>query len=179
MASKVGLLSINKFGKLIGRTGTAVRFAIKRGRIQVQVIEGRKYIDPETAVRDWERNTDKIASQKALKNVGKKPGPKPQQIPYKPERYQGLTTADAERREKVYKSRLSELKYLEQAGELVNIKDVKKQAFEAARKVRDAIMNIPARLCHELAAETDPHVLENRLAKELAQALESLARAKR
>lgn len=52
---------------------------------------------------------------------------------------------------------------------------VEKNTFELARRTRDAIENIPARLDAILAAETDQHKVRETLTKELKQALEGLS----
>ena len=119
----------------------------------------------------WQKTIDKTASEKGKK---KKKSLKEKAKEYQPKTFEGLTTQDAERQEKVYKARLAQLKYLEQSGELIKVDDVKKQAFETNRKVRDIIMSIPARFSHEFAAETDPHTLEIKLKKELTAALAEL-----
>ena len=172
---KGGYVTFSEFARLIGISRQRVNYAANRGKVKFKLVDGIKMVEPKTAQEEWEL----AKTLRKSRNPSGKKKEKPKIVSAESPRYQGLTTADAERQEKLYKARLSELKYLEQAGDLVNIKNVKKQAFETARKVRDAVMSIPARVCHELAAETDPHILENQLAKELAQALEALARTKR
>ena len=170
MAGKNGFLTPTEFARLIGVTSNVVRYAIGKGRLKVKTINGTKLIEPEAGKQEWFENIDHVASAKGKKPKAKKPGAKLE--PYQAATYQGLTTSDAERREKVYKSKLSELKYLEQAGELVKVKDVEREAFECGRQTRDSVMSIPARFSHEFAVITNPHELEIRLTKELAKALE-------
>lgn len=56
-------------------------------------------------------------------------------------------------------------------GELIEVKQVKEQAFNSGRRVRDRILNIPSRISHELAAETDPFKVEVLLTQALTEAL--------
>ena len=61
--------------------------------------------------------------------------------------------------------------------ELVESSLVKRQAFTAARTVRDALGNIPDRVSNQYAAETDPVVIHENLTIEIRKALESLTYA--
>lgn len=63
----------------------------------------------------------------------------------------------------------------EMAGELVSTKSVKRQAFKEGRRVREAFMNLPARIAAEVACETDPHKVESFLDTEIREILEGLA----
>ena len=47
-------------------------------------------------------------------------------------------------------------------------------AFTAFRAIRDAVLNVPARVKEELAAHTDANELEQQLERELTAALHSL-----
>jgi len=167
-------VGVVEFARLIGVTRGAVDYAIKKGRIKSQQVGNKRMLDFEKAKKEWDENTDKAASKKG--HAKKKIKSKVVNQEYVAKTYDGLTTSDAERQEKVYKARLAELKYKEQAGELAEVKKIKKEAFETGRKVRDAIMQIPARLSHEIAVETDPHKCEVMLAKELNQALVKLTK---
>ena len=61
--------------------------------------------------------------------------------------------------------------------ELVESSLVKRQAFTAARTVRDSLGNIPDRMAYEFAAETDPVEIHRVLTNEIRKALESLTYA--
>ena len=54
---------------------------------------------------------------------------------------------------------------------------VKRQAFTAARTVRDSLGNIPDRVANQFAAETDPVEIHRVLTDEIRKALESLTYA--
>ncbi len=143
-------------------------------------------IEPQAGKKQWDETVSKRHSKsgktpkkKGKKNQKDKKEKASKKEPYEVPKFQGLTMADAERQDKVYKARLSEIKYQEQSGQLVNVKEVQKQAFDAARRTRDAILSLPARLAHELAVETDPHQLEVKLSRELTKTLEHLTTEKK
>lgn len=77
--------------------------------------------------------------------------------------------------EKTFKAKLAELDYLKRAGELVERVDVEREVFDLSRKVRNNILNIPAKIMDKLAALTDPYEVEKLLTEELHQALEGIA----
>ena len=60
-------------------------------------------------------------------------------------------------------------------GRLVDSETVEKQAFEAGRLVRQAVLTVPDRYGHELAAETEVNRFVERLTKALVEALEQAA----
>lgn len=54
---------------------------------------------------------------------------------------------------------------------------MQREAFSAARAVRDALSNIPDRVSNQMAAESDPVVIHQTLTEEIRKALESLTDA--
>lgn len=181
MSKNKKLITLSEFSKIVGVTNQAVVYAIKKGKVpSAKKVKGVWQLNRVKAKKEWDANTDPIASAKGKKlRVSKK---KEKAIDkaevFEPKTFEGLTLADADRQDKVYKARMSQLKYLKESGELVSIADVKREAFEIARKVRDALMSIPARVSHELAVETDPHTLELQLQKELTDVLDKLMEVK-
>ena len=81
-----------------------------------------------------------------------------------------------ERRE-YYQAELARLEMGAKRGELVSAEAVKKEAFNLAKTVREALVNIPDRLANQLAAESDPATIHMALSQELVLALERLANA--
>lgn len=75
-----------------------------------------------------------------------------------------------------YSARLAKLEYERAIGKLVEASEVKVAAFNRARIVRDALMNIPGRVSPILAAEAEPHKIHEILIKEIRIALEELSR---
>ena len=74
----------------------------------------------------------------------------------------------------VEKAKLLEIKARVEAGKYVDAGEVKVAAFNKARVVRDALLNIPDRLAAMLAAESDEHRVHEILNKEIRMALEEL-----
>ena len=182
-------LTVSKFARLIGVNATSVRLAIKKGRLVPVEIKGKMVIDVKQGQRQWAATRNSVASESGKKSGGNRKKRKAEKqkterktpaylAPPKVDQDGDLTMSEAERREKVYKSQLSELKYLEQAGKLISVEKIQRRAFELARKTRDAIMLIPTRYAHELASETDPHKLEIMLTKMLQKALEKLSKGR-
>jgi hypothetical protein len=164
-------VSFSEFGKLVGISVQAVTQLVESGKITPYLLGGRRVLDPKEAKAQYEANVEKTVQAKSQKR--KKTPQKVQYVaPAKFDEEGEMTTAEADRRAKVYKSKLSEIKYLEQAGKLIPLEKVQRQAYECGRKVRDAVMSVPARFAHELAVETEPLKLEIKLSKILAQVLE-------
>ena len=74
----------------------------------------------------------------------------------------------------VERARLLEIKARVEAGKYVDADEVKVAAFNRARVVRDALLNIPDRLAGVIAAESDAQKVHAMLATEIRQALEEL-----
>jgi hypothetical protein len=62
-----------------------------------------------------------------------------------------------------------------EAGKLIDAKEAERQAFDAARLTRDAVLAVPDRLAAELASITEVHEINDVMTRELTQALEGLA----
>lgn len=78
-------------------------------------------------------------------------------------------------RKEHYQAELSKLQVTQQRGELVPADQVKKDAFNVGRAVREALSNLADRLSHQLAGETDPVVIHKLLSDEHRSALLELA----
>ena len=74
----------------------------------------------------------------------------------------------------VERAKLLEIKARVEAGKYVAVDDVKAAAFNRARVVRDALLNIPERLAAMLAAEGDERRVHQILVTEIRAALEEL-----
>ena len=75
----------------------------------------------------------------------------------------------------VEKAKLLEIKARVEAGKYVDADEVKVAAFNRARVVRDALLNIPERLAAVLAAEEDASRVHALLHAEIRSALEDLS----
>jgi hypothetical protein len=71
----------------------------------------------------------------------------------------------------VERGKLAELDRKQREGELVERSEVEEAAFCNARRVRDALMNIPARVASLYAAETDPQKIHQNLEDEIRTVL--------
>ncbi len=174
------LVTITEFANALEVDRKSVYSALKRGRIKAVEVGGKKRIDFEKGKKDWWANRNE---HKAAKNPsGVNQFTKGSGAPEKPKRYETpkydddgeMTHAEADRREKVFKAKLAEIKFQEQSGNLIEVAKVKKRAFELGRKTRDAVMQVPIRFSHEIAVETDPHKVEYILKKKLQDALDQL-----
>jgi phage terminase Nu1 subunit (DNA packaging protein) len=74
----------------------------------------------------------------------------------------------------VERGKLAELDRKQREGELVERRDIEEVAFSTARNVRDALMNIPARVSSLYAAETDPRKIHQSLEDEIRKVLSEL-----
>jgi hypothetical protein len=74
----------------------------------------------------------------------------------------------------VERAKLLEIKARVEAGKYIAVEDVKAAAFNRARVVRDALLNIPERLAAMLASEGDERRVHQILVTEIRAALEEL-----
>jgi phage terminase Nu1 subunit (DNA packaging protein) len=71
----------------------------------------------------------------------------------------------------VERGKLAELDRKQCEGELVERSEVEEAAFASARRVRDALLNIPGRVASLYAAETDPQRIHQNLDDEIRTVL--------
>ncbi|MDZ4678408.1 MAG: hypothetical protein SGI74_12965 [Oligoflexia bacterium] len=125
--------------------------------------DGNPKINPITADKEWEQTTD---PSKQRNNEGEDSSSS-----------QSYLKARAVR--ETYQARIAKLEFEEKTGKLIDAEKVKLEAFEVARIVRDALLNIPNRISNELAGEPDPVKVHKLLSQEITRALEELVRANR
>jgi phage terminase Nu1 subunit (DNA packaging protein) len=75
-----------------------------------------------------------------------------------------------------FRAELARLDLEVKEQQLVEVARVQREAFTAARAVRDALGNIPDRVSNQLAAESDPVVIHQTLTEEIRKALETLTK---
>ena len=73
-----------------------------------------------------------------------------------------------------FRAELARLDLETKEQQLVEVARVQREAFTAARAVRDALGNIPDRVSNQFAAESDPVVIHQTLTEEIRKALETL-----
>lgn len=128
-------------------------------------------IDPAKADAEWERNTDK--SKQTNGRAKGIPGVKPRATTEDP-MSAGPSYAASRAIREAYQARLAKIIYEEKIGKLVPSEQVRLEAFELARTVRDAVLNIPNRISSEIASETEPVKVHAMLTRALTEALEEL-----
>lgn len=167
-------LSFAAFARLVEVTPGRISQAVKEGKLTVETDEqGIRYLDGERALREWRLNTDQAkavgprvrdARRRAAANGGGS-----EDDPDLP------TLHDSRVKLEYFKAAAAEVSYRKEIGELVEAARVRREAFESARALREAILSVPDRLASELAAETDPNRVHARITEELAIALTAVA----
>lgn len=177
-----------------GGTHVAVSKAIKTGRL-VRAVRatptGRVRIDPAIADREWDDRTDPSQQRDEDPPASAAPPAAASEQPGKPARLQtgalipdafppkeaprtGLNLSDQRAALVAFNARMAQLEFEQRSGNLVPKRDVEREAMRLGRKLRDALLALPNRLAPELAAETDPHTVRERLLRELHSILENL-----
>lgn len=86
--------------------------------------------------------------------------------------------ADHQAKREKYKAELARLEFEEQIGKLIEAEAVDREWFQLARMVRDALLNIPARLAGVVASESDQRKVHDLIEKEIRQVLTELSHDK-
>lgn len=88
---------------------------------------------------------------------------------------EGVTLSETKVLKEYWLGKKAELDYKRMSGEVIDNREVERQAFEVARTVRNAILSIPSRISPLLASEIDAHAIRTILTKELSTALEAIS----
>lgn len=88
---------------------------------------------------------------------------------------EGVTLSEAKVLKEYWLGKKAELDYKRMSGEVIDNREVERQAFEIARTVRNAILAIPSRISPLLASQNDAHNIRTILTKELSTALEAIS----
>lgn len=189
------LMGYREYARHRGVTLGAVQKAIRDGRISANA---DKKIESDVADRDWQDNTD--ASRVAMSALEQRaqlvpapvlaapaqPGPAAGQrgaasppVGGEGDELAGSDRAANEYREhratrERYQALKQQLEYEQAIGQLINVDDAKRIVYTSFRALRDAVMNVTARVKDQLAAENDPHVCEAMLEGELSAALAAI-----
>lgn len=186
---------------LVGTTHRAVQKAIEDGRISAALVRdgsGKVLgIDPGKADRLWSEQTTGSAnatteqlSQAAAKshaargnNLSAKGraalnAPSAGGAADDPPLSGGGATSYAQARaiKEAYEARLKKLEYDEKSGKLIPADKVKADCFKAAVVVKEALLNMPARISPELASVSDPFEVERILRQEIHAVLDLCSR---
>jgi hypothetical protein len=174
------LVTFSEFAALKGCAKGTVTSATK-SRIAAAVVEkdGKRWLDRDLALELWNRNTKATHNAKVSK-----PDPIEAPLPESPRELRKAIEAlpddaipelnESRARREHYQAELSKLQVAQQRRELVPAEEVKKDAFQVGRSIREALSNLADRLSHQLAGETDPAVIHQLLSDEHRDALLAL-----
>jgi len=174
------LVTFSEFAALKGCSKAAVTAAI-RSRIAPAVVEkdGKRWLDRDVALELWNKNTKATHNAKVSQPDPIEPAPRDARelrarVDALPDDAIPDLNESRARREH-YQAELAKLQVAQQRRELVPADEVKKEAFQIGRSVREALANLADRLSHQLAGETDPAVIHQLLTDEHRDALLVLA----
>lgn len=167
-------LSGRAYARRRGVSHVAVQKAIASGRLAGAVDEQGKITDPDLADRLWVANTDYTDAPKAVREKfeGGGSGDHPP-APEDDSAADGMTTAEATRIQTIWKARQMELKFKEEAKQLVRRDDVVADRAADYAELRTKILGIPTQ-----ARQAMPHTSPEDLAtweRLIREALEALA----
>ena len=179
------LMGYREYARHRGVSLGAVQKALRAGRIDANA---DKKIDAAVADREWDVNTDasriavsavEVATPLAQKEISFAAPAGEEADKPAAEELTGSDKSASEYREnrskrEYYVAAKHQLEYEQLLGQLINVDDAKRIAFTSFRAIRDSVLNVAARIKDQLAAETDPHVCEELLDRELSAALASV-----
>ena len=155
---------------LRGTSHVAVLKAIESGRLTepaVRKVDGRWHIDATLADQQWAGNTD---PRGALP-----PPPAPIDTRQPHPAGGGPSLAEAKRARAVWQAERERIELQQLKGELVSTAEVKAEAFNVARVVRDNMLAIPDRVIPTLASMGDLRAMHQYLTEEIRTAIRSIS----
>jgi len=155
---------------LRGTSHVAVLKAIESGRLTepaVRKVDGRWHIDATLADQQWAGNTD---PRGALP-----PPPSPIDTRQPHPAGGGPSLAEAKRARAVWQAERERIELQQLKGELISTAEVKAEAFNVARVVRDNMLAIPDRVIPTLASMSDLRAMHQYLTEEIRTAIRSLS----
>ena len=179
------LVTFTEFAALKGCAKGTVTAATKV-RIAAAVVEkdGKRWLDRDLALELWNRNTKATYNAK-VSQADPVEAPAPRDARELRARVDALPDDaipelnESRARREHYQAELSKLQVAQQRRELVPADEVKKEAFQIGRSIREALSNLADRLSHQLAGETDPTVIHQLLSDEHRDALLALIEAQK
>lgn len=183
-------LSARQYAQRIGVSGSYVSRLVRDGKLPVDA-DGRIDADEADRILAATREPARIAKRTVLSSTPSPArsvapsSPRPTPTPPRIGSDLGATVPGgsdlptlllrARTKTEVEKGKLLELKAKVEAGKFVDGDEVKVAAFNKARIVRDALLNIASRLAPLVAAEPDERACFDLIDREVRQALEELA----
>jgi hypothetical protein len=180
---------------LPGQTHAAVKKAIDRGTLTKKSVQrsgsGRAQINPELADWEWAAMTDPAQQRDPATARGRYSpavdgavaGALNPELRINPgtldEAKVGEVAAQASIRLAqstliTFRAKNAQLDYELRARQLCRASEVEESGFKIGRQVRENLLNLPAKISAQLAAENDQHKVSRLLTKELIDALEAL-----
>ncbi|WP_412057318.1 elements of external origin [Bartonella sp. DGB2] len=172
-------LSIRAYARQRGVSDTAVRKAIKQGRITA---ESDGTIDGERADREWLSNTVKPQIKQTIKTKPSPPAAAVKAVEATlrehgtPVTSGGTTYMQAKTANEVLKAQTNRVRLQQLKNELIDRNEAIAHVFRLARQERDAWQTWPARISSQMATElgTDAHLLHVTLERYVREHLEEL-----
>jgi hypothetical protein len=128
-----------EYGKRRGVSQAAVSKAISKGRLKESVRNGR-IIDPDLADREWNRNSDWTDAPQRAPDLVAESTPVAEPAPTR-----DVSIGEASAAEKHWKAKLAELKFKQEAGELIPARDVEREWIDVLTRVKTKLLGIPSR----------------------------------
>lgn len=194
------VVSQREYARRRGVAHTSVQDAITSGRLKKAVVGVKKQIDPVIADREWKRNTDQSKPRNSV--TGK---PKARRGKGKPSKPMDLDGAQAKKaragggggngkdhkegngadqsysdwraRREASLAQIAELELDERLGLLVRASDVRRAAFESARKARNQLTSMPERISAVLASIATAGEIQVVLEEEIEKICEEMSGA--
>jgi hypothetical protein len=182
------LVSQREYARRRGVTHRSVQKAIKDGRIAAAFVDGK--IDVDKANKLWKDNTDETKSSNSVSGDPKhrrEPDEPPQ--PAEPaesageqkpsstnDTQSGPSYTRARSVRETFLAKTAEVDYKERIGKLHNTDECKVARFNEARRARDMLLTIPARISPILAGITDIKEIDRILTEELRIVCTQLAK---
>lgn len=149
-------VSYREFARRVGVHPTTIQDAVDKGTLTTTLVGGTKKLEANASMAVWNER------RKSLEDVN----------PVTKARNESKAASET------YKARILKLDYEKKKGELISIDEVKKQAFDVGRILRNAFLNIPPKISAELAVETNPRKVEAILDDEIRRAIKEMKRGK-
>lgn len=174
-AGSGGRRSMRALGRQLGVSDTAVRKAFWGGRFarSMRLENGRPVVvDFDLACEEWS-----ASSRSGTGILCKLDGSHSSHGSQLGVLVPAATLAEAQRLATLQRERKDRLANDYREGRLIDVGKAAKEAFEAARIIRETLANLPARLAGELAAETDAGRIYLALDRALREALNTTSDA--
>lgn len=167
-------MSLRAFARLLKVSPSAVVKGVQRGRLHacIREIDGRPVIvDVGVARHEWTEN-----AQRQKRGAGDAAAsPKRPALDLSP--LSRITLAEAQRELVLERMRKLQRERDVAEGRLIPLALAEKLAFENNRIIRETLLNLPARIAAEIAADHDPASVHRKMDKVIREALHATADA--